>query len=121
MTHFGIICPLSTGHFNTMIPLGSDSDPSGSSITVFNFIDAKDKVLESGLEFCPVAEQEVPVGKIPEQLNQMGQLKGLAGLRYTINLLAQNASINLTQAPHVIKQAGVEAYLWINFLSMAGP
>ncbi|MCT7979803.1 glycosyltransferase [Laspinema olomoucense] len=111
MTHFGIICPLSTGHFNTIIPLGFELIRRGHRVTVFNFIDAKDKVLESGLEFCPVAEQEVPAGKIPEQLKQMGQLNGLAGLRYTIDVLAQNAAVNLTQAPPLIKQAGVEALL----------
>ena len=111
MTHFGIICPVSSGHLNPMTTLGYELIRRGHRVTVFNFIDAKDKALESGLEFCPIAEQELPAGTIAEQIKKLGQLKGLAGFRYTVEIFAQKATLNLTQAPAILKKAGVEALL----------
>lgn len=111
MTHFGIICPVASGHLNPMTTLGYELTRRGHQVTVFSFIDAKDKTLESSLEFCPIAEQELPVGTIPEQVKKVGQLNGLAGFRYTIEIFAQKATLMLTHAPSILKKAGVEALI----------
>jgi zeaxanthin glucosyltransferase len=111
MTHFGIICPASTGHLNTMIPLGCELLRRGHRVTVFNFLDAQAATLASGLEFQPLAENEFPLGSIAQSFTQMAKLSGLAALRYTMNLIAQVSTLLLTQGTVVIKKAGVEALL----------
>lgn len=111
MTHFGIICPASTGHLNTMIPLGCELVRRGHQVTVFGFLDAEAKTLASGLKFHPIAKEEVPAGSMAEGFAQMGKLSGLTAFRYTIKLIAQASDIMLSQAPGVIKNAGVDALL----------
>jgi len=111
MTHFGIICPAATGHLNPMIPLGSELLRRGHRVTVLGFLDAKAKTLASGLEFQPLAEDEFPAGSMAEGFAQLGKLSGLTAFRYTIKLITQVSDILLSQAPAIIKKAGVEALL----------
>ncbi|MFB2933827.1 glycosyltransferase [Aerosakkonemataceae cyanobacterium BLCC-F154] len=111
MTHFGIICPGSTGPLNTMLPLGQELQRRGHRITLFAITDVQPKVLAAGLEFSPIGEKEFPAGSTAQYFTQLGQLKGLAALRYTIHLLKQTAAVTLRDAPSLLKAAGVEALL----------
>ncbi len=111
MTHFGILCPATTGHLNPMITLGCELLRRGHQVTVFNFLDAQAKTLESGLEFYPLAEDEFPLGAIANILTEIGKLSGLAALKYTINSTAKTAEAMLKEAPTAIKNAGVDALL----------
>ncbi|WP_254173104.1 glycosyltransferase [Planktothrix pseudagardhii] len=111
MTHFGILCPASTGHLNTMIPLGCELLRRGHQVTVFNFLDAEAKTLASGLEFYPLDQGNSTTRVITETLTQLGKLNGLAAFQYTIKLLAESADTVLKEAPTAIKNAGVEALL----------
>ena len=111
MTHFGILCPADTGHFNPMTTLGCELLGRGHRVTVFNFLDAKAKTLATGLEFQPFAEDEFPVGWFGEILSQRGKLSGLAALRHTFKAVAKTSDAILREAPMTIKKAGVEALL----------
>jgi len=111
MTHFGILCPASTGHLNTMIPLGSELLRRGHRVTVFNLLDAKTTTLASGLEFQPLAENEFPAGSMTEGLGKLGKLSGLTAFRYTIKAFTEISAALLREAPIAIQKAGVEALL----------
>ena len=45
MTHFGLICPASTGHLNTMLPLGKELQRRGHRVTLFGILDAQANTL----------------------------------------------------------------------------
>jgi zeaxanthin glucosyltransferase len=111
MTHFGIICPASTGHLNTMLPLGKELQRRGHRVTLFGIRDAESKTLAAGMEFKAIAESEFPQGAMAESLAQLGKLSGLEALRYTVNALRNSAAALLRDAPKAIKEAGVEALL----------
>lgn len=111
MTHFGLICPASTGHLNTMLPLGKELQRRGHQVTLFGIPDAESKTLAAGLEFQGIGESEFPKGTIAESLAQLGKLSGREALRYTVNTLRNSAAVLLRDAPKVIKAAGVEALL----------
>ncbi|MEH1866517.1 MAG: glycosyltransferase [Nostoc sp.] len=111
MTHFGMICPASTGHLNTMLPLGKELQNRGHQVTLFAFSDAQPKTLAAGLEFRAIGESQFPSGEMSESLAKLGKLSGLAALKYTVNLLKEGADVMLRDAPPAIKEAGVEALL----------
>jgi len=98
MTHFGIICPASTGHLNAMIPLGCELLSRGHQVTVFGFLDAQVRTVASGLEFQSFAEDERPLGSIAQNLTEMGKLSGLAALRYNLKALPKTSAIVLREA-----------------------
>jgi zeaxanthin glucosyltransferase len=111
MTHFGLICPATTGHLNTMLPLGKELQKRGHRVTLFGILDAKSKTLAAELEFQAVGESEFPTGAIAESITQLGKLSGLAALQYTVNFLKDQAAVMLRDAPSAVKQLGVEALL----------
>ncbi|MCC5611354.1 glycosyltransferase [Nostoc sp. CHAB 5834] len=111
MTHYGLICPATTGHLNTMLPLGKELQNRGHRVTLFGILDAKSKTLAAELEFQAVGESEFPTGAIAESLTQLGKLSGLSALQYTVSFLKDQVSVMLRDAPTAVKQAGVEALL----------
>jgi UDP:flavonoid glycosyltransferase YjiC (YdhE family) len=111
MTHFGIICPAATGHFNTMFPLARELQKRGHRVTLVGVLDAQPKTLAAGLEFRVIAESECPPGTTAQSFAHSVPLTGLAALRYTIGLFQESTALLLRDAPRAIKEAGVEALL----------
>lgn len=119
MTHFGLICPASTGHLNTMLPLGKELQNRGHRVTYVGILDGEPKALAAGLEFQPMGESEFPSGAIAQALTQLGKLSGFAAMKYTINGLALSASVLLRDVPKIIKEVGIDALL-IDQVSFGG-
>ena len=120
MTHFGIISPgAATGPLNTMLPLGQELQRRGHRVTLFGTLDTQPKALVAGVEFQAIGEKDFPVGSVAESLTKLGQLRGLAALKYTIDLLKQLSAVTLQDAPASLKAAGVEALL-VNQSSVEG-
>ncbi|GAA6619997.1 glycosyltransferase [Scytonema sp. NUACC26] len=111
MTHFGLICPASTGHLNTMLPLGKELQNRGHRVTLIGVLDGQSRTIAAGLEFQAIGESEFPIGAMAQSLTELGKLNGLAATKHTINLLKQSAIVILRDLPKVIKEIGVEALL----------
>ncbi|MBW4644987.1 MAG: glycosyltransferase [Goleter apudmare HA4340-LM2] len=111
MTHFGLICPASTGHINTMLPLGKELQQRGHRVTLFGRLDAKSRTIAAGLEFRAIGESEFPSGTMAASLAQLGKLSGRAAIKYTVKLLRDGAAVLLREAPTAIQELGVEALL----------
>lgn len=111
MTHFGLICPGSTGHLNTMLPLGKELQKRGHRVTLLGILDAESKTRAAGLEFRAIGESEFSKGAIAESFAKLGQLSGLTAFKYTISILRDGAAVILRDAPKAVKEAGVEALL----------
>ncbi len=110
MTHFGIICPTSTGHLNPMTTLGYELQRRGHRVTVVGILDAETKVNSAGLEFRAIALSESPYGTMAQFSDQLGKLSGIAALRHTINYLQKSTVTLLQQAPQTIKMLGSKHY-----------
>jgi zeaxanthin glucosyltransferase len=111
MTHIGLICPTASGHLNPMTTLGYELKQRGHRVTFIGTLDAQPKVLAAGLEFQPIGVITFPVGSTAATFAQLGQLSGLAALRYTVAIFQQITEIFLQEAPSVLKNAGIEALL----------
>lgn len=111
MAHFGLICPVSTGHLNTMLPLGKELQQRGHRVTLFGVLDAESKTLAAGLEFRVIGESESPLGVATEIFAQLSKLSERQALQYTVNAQKKRAAILLRDAPKAMKEASVEALL----------
>jgi zeaxanthin glucosyltransferase len=111
MTHFGIICPALTGHLNPMTTLGHELQRRGHRVTLFGIPDAQPHTLAAGLGFWAIGEEEYPAGSSAASFAKLGELSGLAALKYTITLFQQLTVMLLREAPKAIKAAGVELLL----------
>nr|ARU81128.1 CylN [Cylindrospermum licheniforme UTEX B 2014] len=108
MTHFGIICPSASGHLNPMCTIGYELKRRGHRVTIIGMADARNKTLETGLEFKPVALKEFSEAKIAEYYAESGKMSKFAAFRHTIQFFQKTASIMLRELPSVIKDIGVE-------------
>ncbi|MBE9175239.1 glycosyltransferase, partial [Synechocystis salina LEGE 06155] len=111
MTHFGLLCPATTGHLNTMLPLGKALQQRGHTVTMFGVLDAQAKTLAAGLNFQAIAAGEFPLGAQTQSMAQLGKLSGLKALQYTVATIAKKAEAFFKEAPGVMINAGVEVLL----------
>lgn len=109
MTHFGLICPSSTGHLHTMLPLGQELKRRGHRVTLLGILDSQPKTLVAGLEFRAIGESEFPQGATKNLFTQLGKLGGFKALQYTFKWLTDEAEVYLRDAPEAIKTVGIEA------------
>ena len=119
MTHFGLICPSSTGHLHTMLPLGQELKRRGHRVTLLGILDSQPKTLAAGLEFRAIGESEFPQGATKDLFTQLGKLSGFKALQYTLKWLINSAEVYLREAPEAIKTIGIEALL-VDQASFAG-
>jgi zeaxanthin glucosyltransferase len=111
MTHFGIICPAATGHLNTMLPLAGELKQRGHQITFFGTPIIQQKIETAGFGFQMVGELEFSVERVAQLYGKLGELSGLAAVKYTMGLIAKRADINLRDAIPAAKVIGIEAFL----------
>lgn len=119
MTHFGLICPSSTGHLHTMLPLGQELKRRGHRVTLLGILDTQTPTLAAGLEFLAIGEADFPQGATRDLFAHLGNLSGLKALQYTIHWVAKQAETYLRDAPEVIQRAGINALL-VDQASSAG-
>ncbi|MCM2369947.1 glycosyltransferase [Aporhodopirellula aestuarii] len=111
MKHFGLVCPATTGHLNTILPLGKELRNRGHRVTLFGKLDAEEAVANAGIGFVAIGEAEFPRGSVENALKQLGRLQGRAALAYTVQLFNENASVFLRDAPEVLRRSGVDALI----------
>ncbi|MEM9246017.1 MAG: glycosyltransferase, partial [Cyanobacteria bacterium P01_F01_bin.153] len=111
MTHFGLICPASPGHLNTMLPLGRELQQRGHLVTMVSLLDAREKALAAGLEFRGINEEKYPLGSSVELLETLGKLSGMEAVKFTSELIGEGAEALLCQLPQTLEELGVEALL----------
>ncbi len=111
MTHFGIISPPVPGHIHPFAALGRELLSRGHRVTYFQMLDLEEKIRSEGIDFEPIGERDHPRGSLPQSLARLGQLKGLAALRFTIDAVARTSVMVCRDAPDAIRRARIDALL----------
>ena len=111
MTHFGIICPAAAGHLNPMTTLGYELKQRGHRVTVLGIEDALPKVQAAGLDFQAIGQSDFPKGVTKDLYTQLGKLSGFKAIQFTIEWVANAATMSLRDAPDLVKDAGIQALL----------
>lgn len=119
MSHFGIICPATSGHLNPVISVGQTLQKRGHRVTLLGVADVEAKALWAGFDFYKIGAAEYPLGGVAQQAAQQGKLSGLEALSFTIKWATQATDILLREAPSVIQKAGIDALI-VDQMSLAG-
>lgn len=119
MSHIGILCPGAIGHLNPMCNLGTELQQRGHQVTVFGVPEVAEKIAQSTVGFCAIGAADFPPGSIDTIYAQLGQLTGLAGLKFTIQFFEKEAAMLFRDAPGAIRDAGIDLLL-VDQVTVAG-
>jgi zeaxanthin glucosyltransferase len=111
MKHFGVFTPPVAGHVNPFCAIGRELIRRGHRVTVFHMADVEDKVHSEGLEFVAIGQSDHPSGTLTSTLSRIGELSGLAAMRYTVGAAARSSEMFLRDGPGAVRAAKVDALL----------
>jgi len=80
-------------------------------VTYFQVVDLADKIASEGVDFQPIGESDHPRGSLLDSLRTLGQLKGQAALKFTIQAVAKTTTMTCRDLPDAVRRAGVDALL----------
>src|SRR6516164_3569069 len=93
--HLALVCPELHGHLNPMATLGRELARRGHQVSLLGTPQAKAKADACGFGFLPVGVVEHESGKTRAELDKLARMKGLSALRFTGQLLREQAAITL--------------------------
>jgi len=111
MNHIGILSPDAIGHLNPMANLGKELQKRGNKVTFFGVPDMQEKIAQSGLEFLEIGANDFPIGSSDSALAKLGELSGLKGLNFVIELFQKQSLMLFKEAPNAIKKAEINILL----------
>jgi zeaxanthin glucosyltransferase len=111
MARLGAFCFPGTGHINPMTALARALQLRGHQVVIYGIADCEARVRAAGVEFCRVGEQDYPPGTLPKLDQRLGELKGLATFKFTVERVKNTARMILRDGPEALRRSGVEALL----------
>jgi MGT family glycosyltransferase len=109
MRRIGILGFSSPGHYYPLTALGKRLRSRGHEVVYFQVADVEAPIRAAGLEFCQIGRDDFPRGTLRALDEELGRLKGLAGLRCAIGRVTRNATMLFRDAPDAIRDEGVDA------------
>jgi UDP:flavonoid glycosyltransferase YjiC (YdhE family) len=119
MAHFGFMTLNVMGHLYPMSALASCLKSRGHRVTFFQFADARDFLMDAGMDCVVFGRDEFPAGYTKQAIDTLGKMKGVKGSRYTIELLCNQIEAEMKELPDAVRQAGIDV-LVIDQFSMGG-
>lgn len=119
MSHIGILCPGAIGHINPMCNLGSELQERGHSVTFLGPPDVRRKVSQTHLDFHEIGITDFPPNSLDAKYEQLGQLSGLAGIKFAITFFQEELKMFFREAPDAIRTLGIDLLL-VDQITTAG-
>jgi zeaxanthin glucosyltransferase len=117
--HFGILSITGTGHLNPFIALSLELKRRGHRVTFVGKPKIRDRVIDAGLEFLPIAAKKPAARKTPARVHS-GFLPALSLLGANLGKVIRDVEAFLEETPAAIAEAGVNVLL-VDELALTGP
>ena len=111
MARLGAFCFPGTGHINPMTALARRLEQRGHQVVIFGIADTEARVRAAGVEFHKIGEQDYPLGTMEKLDRHLGELKGLATFRFTVDRVKNTARMILRDGPSAVRAENVDALL----------
>jgi zeaxanthin glucosyltransferase len=94
-----------------MTALARKLEERGHQVVFFGIADIERYVRAAGVEFHLIGEHDYPPGTLRKLDQRLGQLKGLAALRFTVERIKNTARMVLSDGPAAVRAARLDALL----------
>jgi UDP:flavonoid glycosyltransferase YjiC (YdhE family) len=94
-----------------MTALARRLEQRGHTVVIFGIADTEARVRAAGVEFHLIGAEDYPPGTLQKLDQRLGELKGLATFRFTVERVKNTARMVLRDGPDAVRQTGVEALL----------
>ena len=111
MARLGAFCFPGTGHINPMTALARALQQRGHEVVIYGIADCEARVRTAGVEFCCIGDEDYPPGTLRKLDERLGESKGLATFRFTVERVKNTARMVLRDGPEAVRKSGVEALL----------
>jgi zeaxanthin glucosyltransferase len=111
MARIGAFCFPGTGHINPMTALAGRLRERGHQVIIFGIADTEARVRATGTEFCLIGEQDYPLGTLEKLDRRLGELKGLATFKFTVERVKNTALMILREGPEAVRRANIDVML----------
>jgi zeaxanthin glucosyltransferase len=119
MARLGAFCFPGSGHINPMTALCRALELRGHRVVLFGIADTESRVRAAGIEFFQIGARDYPPGTLKALDNRLGQLSGMAAMRFTLERVQNTARMTFRDSPVAIREARVDALL-IDETDMSG-
>ena len=119
MARLGAFCFPGSGHINPMTALCRALEMRGHSVVLFGIADTESRVRAAGIEFHQIGAADYPPGTLKALDDRLGQLSGMAAMRFTLERVKNTARMTFRDSPSATREARVDALL-IDETDMSG-
>ena len=119
MARLGAFCFPGTGHINPMTALARRLQQRGHQVVIFGIADTEARVRAAGVPFHLIGQQDYPPGTLHQLDRRLGELKGLATFRFTVERVKNTARMILRDGPPAVREENIDALL-VDEADMAG-
>ncbi|MFZ1941682.1 MAG: nucleotide disphospho-sugar-binding domain-containing protein [Terracidiphilus sp.] len=119
MARLGAFCFPGSGHINPMTALCRALEDRGHSVVMFGIPDVGERVRAAGIEFYEIGSENYPPGTLKALDDRLGELSGLAAMRFTLDRVSNTGRMIFRDAPSAVREADVDALL-IDEADMSG-
>jgi len=111
MARLGAFCFPGTGHINPLTALAKQLEQRGHKVIIFGIADTETRVRTAGIEFRQIGVQDYPPGTLQRLDRRLGELRGLATFRFTVERVRNTARMILRDGPDAVRNADLDAML----------
>jgi zeaxanthin glucosyltransferase len=111
MARLGAFCFPGTGHLNPLTALARRLQQRGHSVVIFGIADVEARVKAAGIEFCLIGQSDYPPGTLEKLDRQLGEMKGLQVIRFTMERISNTARMVLRDGLEAVRNANLDALL----------
>lgn len=111
MARLGVFCFPGTGHTNPITALARALEERGHRVVIFGIADLEERVRTAGIEFSRIGGMDYPPGTLRELDDRLGELRGLASFRFTVERVKSTALMVLQDGPDAVRRANIDALL----------
>lgn len=111
MARLGAFCFPGTGHLNPLTALARRLQQRGHTVIIFGIADVEARVRAAGIDFCLIGQRDYPLGTLQILDQQLGEMTGVAALRFTMQRVCDTARMVLRDGLEAVRSAHLDALL----------